>query len=33
MHKIRGHNFEFINFLGVEIQNSININEDKWEQI
>jgi len=28
MYKIRGHNFKFINFLGVELQNSINIHED-----
>jgi hypothetical protein len=28
MYKIRWHNFEFINFLGVELQNSINIYED-----
>jgi len=29
MYKIRGHNFEFISFLGVELQSSINIHEDK----
>jgi len=29
MYKIREHNFEFINFLGVELQSSINIHEEK----
>jgi hypothetical protein len=28
MYKIRGHNFEFINVLGVELQNGIIINDD-----